>query len=269
MPHRDNRPLENISVLVTRPLHQSNDLCQMVRQLGGETVVIPAVIINGSSDKSSIQLQIERLDDYDMAIFISANAVEWANRAVRAQRNWPQSLCLAVIGRSSAQALLDAGLSADICPPHLFSSEGLLAHESMQQLKDKKILIFRGEGGREKLAKILRQRGAQVEYAEVYSRQCPAESLSDALQNISAEKIDVITVASNESLRNLYDMAGEALRSWLLDKPLVVISKRTADLAKQLGFNREVIVASEASNEGMIAAIVDQCEQNPRGTINV
>jgi len=244
-------------------------MCQLIKQQGGDVIVIPAITIKGCPDKPSIQAQIKRLENYDMAIFISANAVEWANRAVRAMRDWPESLCLAVIGQSSAQALHEVGLSADICPQQQFSSEGLLAHEAMQQLINKKILVFRGEGGREKLAQTLQQRGAEFEYAEVYSRQCPDENLKDALEKNSVDNIDVVTVASNESLRNLYTMAGEALRDWLLNKTLVVISKRTAVLAKQLGFNKEVIVASEASNEGMITAIIKGCAQNPRGTINV
>jgi uroporphyrinogen-III synthase len=64
-------------------------------------------------------------------------------------------------------------------------------------------------------------------------------------------------VSSNEGLHNLYELAGVALRRWLLERQLIVISERTAHLAVELGFRHPARVAAEASDAGLLAAILE------------
>lgn len=258
MPAPEQRlSLSGTTVLVTRPRHQAQLLCQMIKDVGGDCVVLPVIEIIAPQNSVSAMAIIDRLEQFDLAIFISANAVEQADDLVRQSRTWPLGLPLAVIGRSSAAALQARGLSAALCPEQGFNSEALLALPALQQLDGQRIIIFRGEGGREKLAQQLTARGAQVEYAEVYRRQCPTTGLQPIKERLAA--VDVIVAASNESLQNLYDMAGNEWRDWLLARPLVVISQRAASLAATLAFQQAVVVAAEASNEGMLDALLQCC----------
>lgn len=252
-------PVTKLTVLVTRPQHQTAELGEMITAAGAEVIYFPVLEIiplqNDSHEITRATTLIEQLERVDIAIFISANAVEQADIRVRKIRGqWPAHLQLAVVGRSSAQALVRIGLSASLCPQQGFNSEALLALPGLQQLQNKRIVIFRGLGGREKLAAVLRQRGAQVDYAEVYQRRCPDGDLGRLRLEGSLERINAIIVASNESLQNLYHLAAQTDRDWLLNTPLVVISQRCADKAEQLGF-RHCCIAREASNQALFEAV--------------
>jgi len=160
-----------------------------------------------------------------------------------------------VIGKRSADALVKHGLYADICPQQAYNSESLLALEEMWQVSGKKIIIFRGEGGRELLADTLRERGATVSYAEVYCRAIPAGSREQLNHALQEGDIDIITVSSNEGMQNLYQMTDAENRDKLLHVPLVVMSHRTALFAGKLGFTQSPIIAPQSSDEGLVAAI--------------
>ena len=259
MPTDVTAPLDNLTVLVTRPRHQTEELCALITAAGAEPINFPVLEIVPLQDNGSVSAIIDQLDGVDIAIFISANAVEQGLARVRQQRGrWPERVQLAVVGSSSARALERAGLSASICPERGFNSEALLAMPAMQQVQGRRIVIFRGHGGREMLAATLRQRGAQVEYAEVYQRRCPETDLGQLQQDGQLERISAIIVASNESLQNLYDMAGTEYRDWLLHTPLAVISQRCGELASYLGFHH-YCVAGEASNQAMLEAVRQCC----------
>lgn len=245
--------LSGLRILVTRPAHQAERLCRIIGRAGGEAFAVPAIEITAPRDPQAVREVIDRLDRFDLAVFISANAVEQACALVDGR--WPAALRLAVVGRSSAEALGRCGLRADIVPQRDFSSEGLLALDELQDVAGRRVVIFRGEGGRELLAGALRERGAEVEYAEVYRRTIPAAAARELRRIAATQHVDVIIVTSNEGLRNLCAMAGDEARSWLLDRQLIVISHRTAGLAEELGFRRAARVAGRASDEGLVEAI--------------
>jgi uroporphyrinogen-III synthase len=260
MPVDDKIRLDRSTILLTRPREQSIELTTQLENLGARIIHFPVIEIlpldlSEQTGNPTANHIIEQLPSYDLAIFISSNAVIHGDSLVRQRLGeWPRQLKLAVIGPSSAMKLQEYGLQVEICPSTEFSSEGLLALPAMQEVQGKRIVIFRGQGGRETLASELRQRGAQVDYLEVYRRQRPKSGLAD-IPPRQRQDINVIIVASNESLQNLYDMADDIDRGCLLDMPLVVISSRSETLAKQLGFNN-IYVASQATSLGLLEAVM-------------
>lgn len=249
-----SKPLTGISVLVTRPEHQAAPLCEMIEEAGGKAVRFPVLEIAEPQDLVSVKAQIDRLEEFDIAIFISPNAVQRAVNLVRSRREFPAGLQIAAVGRASAKALLKMGLEADIFPSSRFNSEALLELPELQQVNGKRIVIFRGEGGREVLAETLKARGAQVEYAEVYRRVKPGGDVSHLMRAWARGDIDVVTVTSNEGLSNLYDMVGQLGRRWLLTTPLIVVSERAVEAAQQLGF-QQVLLAEQPSDEAILSAL--------------
>jgi len=247
--------LGGVSVLVTRPAHQSENLCQLIESLGGEAVRFPALEIVAPLNQEHIEQIISQLHRFDMAIFISPNAVQWGMQFIDANGGMPNHVKIAAVGLGSASRLTDRGVKVDIFPSEVFNSEALLALPDLQSVAGKHIVIFRGEGGRELLADILRERGANVEYVECYRRVQPQADFNNLNTWLNSNKRLIATVTSSEALQNLLAMLQDVQRQRLLKLPLIVVSERNLQLAKQLGFS-QVIMADQASDQALVAAVI-------------
>ncbi len=255
---QDSGPLANTGVVVTRPVHQAAALAGLLEAAGARVFRFPLIAIVPPRDEARVDAVLARLPEFEMAVFMSANAVGWGQRYLEAADGLPAGLILAAVGRGTGRALEAQGLAVDLVPVQRYDSEGLLALPALQAeaISGKRVLIFRGEGGRELLAETLHERGAEVEYAEVYRRVRPAVDPGRLLEPMARGEVDVIMVTSGEGLRNLLDMVGEAARQWLYHTPLLVVSERLADLAQSMGFRIAPIVAARAGDEDLVAALI-------------
>jgi uroporphyrinogen-III synthase len=247
------QPLKGLYVMVTRPAHQAAHLCGLISAAGGVPVPLPVLAVEDPHDPEAALAMVRRLHEFDIAIFVSVNAVEKGMALVRRHGGLPARLQLAAVGQRSAESLVQHGGRVDLQAPPPYNSEALLATSELQSVSGKRIVIFRGVGGRELLAETLRLRGAQVSYAEVYRRVKPDVKLADSVPHMT--KIDIVMVTSQDGLRNLVAMADmEQRREWLLNLQLVAISPRVAQLANELGFKHPVLTAEQASDEAMVSA---------------
>lgn len=251
------QPLQGTGVLVTRPASQAQHLQQLIEQAGGRVIPFPVIEIAAVQARGTLAGVMQRLGEFHMAIFISANAVIHALALMRAGGGVPEALKIIAIGRGSARELRRQGVEPDIVPQQKFNSEELLGMEEMQQVQGKRIVIFRGEGGRTLLADTLMARGAEVEYAEVYRRVKPAASTDPLMQAWGGGQVNIVTVTSNEGLQNLHEMIGDAGRQLLHRTPLVVVSERARELGVKLGITAEILVAAEASDEAIVSALCE------------
>ncbi len=249
--------LHGLRVLVTRPADQSEPLCQLIAAAGGEALRLPALEIRDLPDVSHLETVVATLESYDLAVFISVNAVNRGMEFIRARRDWPARVKVATVGASSAQALARYGLTVDLVPVHQFNSEALLALDELQDMSGRRVVIFRGNGGRDVLRDVLVERGANVEYVEVYRRACPVIDPGAIAHYWQPGAVDLITITSNESLQNLHVMAGPPGQPLLREMRLVVISERQTVLAVELGFKHRPLVAANASDEAILAVLLD------------
>jgi uroporphyrinogen-III synthase len=245
--------LAGVTVLVTRPQGQQAGLVAAIEAAGGRALHFPAMAISPYRQTEAV-LRLQHATAYDWLVFISRNAVQFALPHLPARL--PK---LIAIGRATAASLQAAGLSVAVVPAR-FDSESVLASLPLH-MQGQRILIVRGTGGREALAEGLQQRGATVEYAEVYRRHCPNVP-PDALAQVLAQSPDIVTATSGEVLHNLLHLAGPA-RPQLLALPLVVMSERGAGYAKSLGFpHGAVYIAPQASDAGIVSAIKQWHEES-------
>lgn len=249
-------PLAGCGVLVTRPAHQAEPLCELLAAAGATPIRFPAIAILPPHDPAAADAVIDDLDGFDLAIFISANAVEQGVAAVRARRAWPPALLIASIGTATARALQAHGLVPAVRPESRFDSEALLELPALQQVRGKRVVIFRGEGGRELLAETLRARGAEVVYAEVYRRARPEVDPAPLLARWRAGEVDVAVVTSVEGLENLCTLLGPAGCALLCATPLVVASDRVLQQARDLGVGALASVADSSTDQGLFEAVV-------------
>jgi uroporphyrinogen-III synthase len=142
-----------------------------------------------------------------------------------------------------------------LIPDENFDSEGLLATEEMNDIKNKKIVIFRGEGGRETLAETLRARGAEVTYAECYTRTFPQTNL-DLLKTFS-EKIHIsaILITSSEACKEFVRLNRLKDMSFLRDVLFIVNHPRMVNVLERESFM--TFSSDEPSDQSMMKKLLE------------
>lgn len=248
-------PLIGINILVTRPAHQASDLAARIRIAGGTPVLFSVLEILEAQDQRPLLDVVERLDEFDLAIFISPNAVNKAMSLIHTKQVLPPKLKFAGVGQGTAKALRNFGISEVIAPTLRFDSEALLDMAELKQVGGKRIVIFRGDGGRELLGDNLLKRGAALEYVECYRRIKPATDTVPLLEAWAAGRMNAITITSSEGLRNLFDMVGGTGQIWLQKTPLFVSHERIARTARKLGLAQVILTA--AGDEGLLQGLVN------------
>lgn len=229
------RPLAGRGIVITRPAGQALKLTRLVQAAGGKPVLFPVLEILDASDLQPLQALIDRLDEFHMAIFISPSAVNKAMNLITARRSLPPGLKIAAIGRGSTRELRHFGVSNVIAPTRKFDSEALLGLPELAQLAGRRVIIFRGDGGREVLGDTLVARGAVIEYAECYRRGKPNIDAAPLLKAWARNELHAIVATSSEGLRNLFDMVGKLGQAWLRKTPLFVTHPQIAATASELG----------------------------------
>lgn len=242
--------------MITRPAHQAGKLAQGIKAAGGEIFLFPTLDIIPTALSEENKEKILHIKQYDIVIFISPNAVEYGLTQIQALTELPENTLLATIGQGSAKTLNQRlGKQPDIVPQENFNSEGLLATYAMQDVDKKHILIVRGNGGREHLKETLLQRGAFVEYLDVYERIKPETNTTELEQYLQNNQIAAIVITSAESLKNLLELAPAKVLPLLLQVPLLLINQRLVDIAKQANFSNQLYVASKATDDSIIESL--------------
>lgn len=242
--------------MVTRPAQQAKSLCRILEEAGAQVIRWPVIGIEDPQDLASARAVVDRIAEFDLAVFVSVNAA-WRGMRLIGERevSWRHLKTFAV-GKATAVALRQLGLTSALYPPKDYSTEGLLSMEELQPhaVTGRHIVIFRGEGGREVLAQALRDRGARVEYAEVYRRTCPDSDPRVVEAHWACGQLDIIVVTSVEALNNLVHMFRNQ-RERLLGTAVLITSRRLATHVCELGFSQPPVVAKNAGDACLLEAL--------------
>ncbi len=250
-------------ILNTRPAHQQTILNKLLESQGATILSFPSIEIV-DCDATAFHLGlIQNIQYYHMALFVSRNAVEGAFRFLQADQ-LPPDLQLGVIGEGTYQMLAKYVTNLDSCLIHnpdpgteTFNSEALLAASNLQRVAGQNILIFRGQQGRTLLGDELCTRGASVSYCEVYRRQIPSYD-TDFYQQLCHNHPPTIAVfTSTEGMQNTMKAVDSLSLSYLLKTPWLLISERMRESAVNLGHNASIIIANNASDQGIQLAITE------------
>ncbi|MEO6024882.1 MAG: uroporphyrinogen-III synthase [Burkholderiales bacterium] len=234
------------AIVITRPASQAPALARMIEQIGAKAIIFPALEILPVAASAAMLTHVQAAD---MAIFISANAVEYGLR----QATLSKHLALAAIGQATSAALKEAGYRNIISPTAGADSEALLAEPALLDVVDKRIVIFRGVGGRETLRVALTQRGAQVNYIECYRRSQPDVSAATVAGLVARDDIAGVQAFSRETLTNFCAMIGVSGVAKLSGKPLFVPHLAIAEAARGLGFDESIVTGF--GDAGLLAAL--------------
>lgn len=246
-------PLEGRHIVVTRPAGQAAHLAEALAALGARPVLFPVLAIFDVEDKAPLLDAAIRLDQYDWACFVSPNAVEKSLTTILSRRPWPARLRAATLGKSSEMALARFGVADIVAPRDRFDSEALVALPELQDMAGKRVVVFRGDGGRELLGDTLKARGATVDYVTCYRRGRPDLDPAPLIRLWNDGMLSAATVTSSEGLRNLYDMVGKLGQTWLRKTPTFVPHERIAEQAGTLGLQN--VILTGPGDDGLVAGL--------------
>jgi uroporphyrinogen-III synthase len=227
--------LQGRGVVVTRPRELAAALAAAIEGAGGRAILFPTIEIEDVPPPAALR----HLDAYELAVFVSPTAVQKVMAHVPA---WPGRLRTAAIGAGSKRELERHGVRGVLTPEAGADSEALLVLPELQQMQDRRVVIFRGGTGRPLLGNALASRGARVEYADCYRRALAKSDPAPLLAQWRGGAVHALTVSSSEGLDNFVTLAGVAQ---LAASPVFVPHERVAARAREHGA-KEIVVAGAA-----------------------
>ena len=248
-------------VVITRPRAQGEELAARVASLGFEAELLPLLEIHPLADQSALKRALDGVAGYAMVAFVSPNAIDAAFAHIA---RWPDGVALAVLGEASRACLASHGLhdgNATIFSPidvTRSDSEHLLASLDLAALAGRRVLLVRGETGRELIGDGLRAAGADVTTVAAYRRRVPAltPQLAATLQHLLARRNDWI-ITSSEALRGLLGLLAQLDDATAVVKMqqqhLIVPHARIAETASTLGLTRLTLAGS--GDASLLAAL--------------
>jgi uroporphyrinogen-III synthase len=245
-------------LLLTRPAEDCAALAETLAAQGIFSSCLPLLEIAPLPVSEKIRRAITQLPSCSAVIVVSKPAARIAldllDGASALTMPWFS------VGAATAQILLDHGLDANF-PADGDDSEALLQLPRLREAISQpgaQVLILRGEGGRELLAERLRERGASVEYLELYRRDLPAYAPDELPRRIAAERLNGLVVSSGQGFEHLRQMAGDAWPT-IAPLPLFVPSPRVAELARAAGA-QTVVDCRGASAAALLTALREHPE---------
>ena len=261
------------TIIVTRPAGQARQLIEVLTraiEASGvgkrslpEILSLPLLTIVPKSDGHLADHIASTLSDADLAIFVSPNAIESVMRLL--ERDWQdfskKIIPIGVMGGSSHLALRHHGVGSEDNPTPIiipgnnenWDSEGLW--KELQSLKwnwqGKKVVIFKGEGGRDWLADTLKKAGATVEAISTYTR-VPLDIDNPAWQLVREMDLSksLWLLTSSEAVRYLGEVMKDQFTQNLNVASALCPHHNIADAAEMIGFGE--VFTSEPGDEALI-----------------
>ena len=247
--------LSGITVWVTRPAHQAGDLCRMIEERKGVPLLLPTLVIRPFKEEARVAENRLRLAHADIVVFISKNAVIHALDQFPRIADTVRGKTVLAIGQATARCLNAAGFG-QVGQVNSGGSEALLRLPVLDEtaIREKRVVIVRGLGGREELRDGLLARGAVVDYLEVYRRDKPDISRAEMTEFWHDQVPDAVIITSLAGLENLVELTPDAESERLLGTPMVVMSERIGQQAVETGFRR-IAVATDNTDAGLVDAL--------------
>jgi len=238
-----------LTALITRPEYEGRVLAEKLTTLGVNSFCQPLFDYHSNQCQKELS-KILNVVHQPIIIFISVAAVRFANKALPLSQ-WPISKILAV-GSATANAVNNLGL--ECTSPEVHQSEGLLSLPVLQAVKNQDIIIVRGDGGRELLAKTLKSRGAKTHYFEAYQR-IWRQLTPNIAQHWRQNNVNCIVITSNALLKSVVQLTTSSDNYWQNICIWVVASERIAQQAREFGLIN-VINANGANDDAITKAII-------------
>ena len=233
-------------LIVTRPAAQATPWVAALQALGLDAQALPLIGIAPPPELAPVQAAWHALDRLALVMFVSANAVEHFFAARPTGLEWPATVLAGSTGPGTTAALRAAGvpqIEEPAADAPQFDTEALWARLVLRRWQGKRVLVVRGEDGRDWLAQRLREEGAEVAFVAAYRRLPPLlDAAGRALLAAARAKPEqhLWLFSSSEALGHLQALSAAA--DWSAAQAFAS-HPRIAQAALQAGFGQVELVA--------------------------
>ena len=248
--------LQGRRILICRPEPEASRLARVFEQAGAEVRLLPLVAREPLPETPEQRSTLQELDNFTHVIAVSPYA---AKRLLEEADAWWPQLPVGIhwygVGAATAAELGRHGLRPRR-PSEGWTSEALLALPSLQNLEHERVLLARGEHGRELIRQTLESRGARVTVLPLYRLFCPyypSETIDEVCNRFRPE---VIVALSGETLNNLVTTDPGALPA-LQQALLVAPAERVAEQARQAGFGH-ILVPDGLADRDLVTSVASR-----------
>lgn len=244
-------------LLLTRPAEECAALAQTLAAQGIASHCMPLLAIEALAESAEQRDTFADLKRYCAVIVVSKPAARIGLQLLARYGRATPSLPWFSVGAATAGVLAEQALQVYF-PAQGDDSEALLALPALQQAIEAapapRVLILRGEGGREFLAERLRGQGVTVDYLPLYRRTLPSYPAGELMRRVQAERLNALVVSSGQGLEHLLQLAGP---DWprLARLPLFVPSPRVAEQARRAG--AEIVVDCRGASAAALQAALE------------
>ncbi|MDH1280134.1 uroporphyrinogen-III synthase [Pseudomonas chengduensis] len=244
-------------LLLTRPAEDCAALAQTLAAQGVVSHCMPLLAIEALDETPEQRSAFADLQCYCAVIVVSKPAARIGLQLLAQHGTPTPDLPWFSVGAATAAVLAEQGLGVHF-PDLGDDSEALLALPALQQAiaaPAPRVLILRGEGGREFLAERLRSQGVSVDYLPLYRRVLPQYAPGELSRQVRAERLNGLVVSSGQGFEHLLQLAGD---DWpaLARLPLFVPSPRVAEQARAAG--AQIVVDCRGASAAALQAALEQ-----------
>ena len=242
--------LTQLPVILMRPGAANDRLADLLQANGINAWRWPAFTITLPEDEAIVAERFAHLDDVDMVVMASPAAVAAVAHWVQ---EWPKHITLATVGEGTAKVIRAAwGDSVPVIYPEgdaeFSGSESLFEILKKTQIP-RRVLIARGQTGREWLSQQLIELGVDVERLACYVR-VPIELTPRQIEDLARAvkgPSPIVYITSSDSVATLLHairpVAGA--REWFLHGSAITIHPRCAERLHEAGFMHVEITGTD------------------------
>ena len=249
-----NSAKKNVALISTRP-YEKNIL--LIKELEGTNISLlnyPLTEIKPSKDYAKFDSLLNNLKNYQHVIFISTNAVHFfVERFKSLAIKLPNHIIFSSIGPTTQKALEKTFNINVYCPKKTYDSKHLIKNKIFNNLQNKKVLIIRGEGGREVLKDMLEKKGSEVHYGECYIRNYLPINLNKLKNEAENYNSIFLIISSYESAKHFLTQNSTHSSHWLQSVNIIVNHPRIKDTLSLISNN--IVVTNDLSKNSLIHLI--------------
>lgn len=238
------KPLAGRLVVVTRPRAQARAFVTLLEEAGATVLLVPAIVIEPPASWEPLDRALDRIDDYQWAVFTSVNGVAMTRRRLEHLGRGAGVLRgrrLAAIGPATAGALRDLGLEPEVVPEE-YVAEGLAQRLLGLIRPGERVLLARAAETRDVLVRELEAAGAEVDEVPAYRTRPAREDAGEVRRALGAGRVDVVTFTSSSTVRHFAGLfPSEDLPRLLSGVAIACIGPVTRATARELGLETRIV----------------------------